>query len=115
MRRALPLAAFALMLAGPASAEVSIAGTADYVSIEAKGATLQEIVGAVTDKTGVAIEIKGSTDRQFEGAFHGPVEDVLAQILRNTSFALTEDDPANGLKLHLLLLNSGAATPGPTL
>lgn len=88
----------------PGGAESIVTGTIDFITVEARGATLEELVGALSQQTGRRIDLEGSDDRAIDGAYRGSVEDVLGQILRNTSFVISQRDGANGSILVITLL-----------
>ena len=62
-----------ILWAWPASAELSVSGEADDVTVEAKDARFSEVVDGIVKQTGMQISIEGTDDPSIDGDFHGSV------------------------------------------
>ena len=114
MRLLIPILLAALLgTALPASAGLSVTGDAADVTVDAQGATLREIVDALAKQTGMTIDLEGSDDMAVDGAFQGPVEEVLTRILRNMSFVISALDDAGASGLRVQVLGEGVAPIPP--
>ena len=113
--RLLPPAIIGLTLLGawPAMAELSVSGGADDVTVEAKDAAFSEVVDGIVNQTGVQISVEGSDAPTIDGDFRGPVEDVLTEMLRNTSFLISPGDDSDQPGLHVVILGPAVEPVAP--
>jgi citrate lyase gamma subunit len=91
----------------PAGAEVAVTGSDSSVTVEARGATLIEIVSELKKKTGVRIDLQGTVGSSIDGDFGGSVEDAIAQMLRNDSFVISKIDTNDGPALRIVVFDQG--------
>jgi hypothetical protein len=82
--------ALSLTFAQSAEAEVDVTGSGDDLTLEVHAAMLPEVTAALAHQAGVTIEVVGSDPRPIDGTFHGSLRQVLADMLRNTSFVVSE-------------------------
>ena len=113
MRLLLPaVLGLTILWAWPASAELSVSGEADDLTVEAKDATFSEVVDGIVNQTGMQISIEGTDDPSIDGDFHGSVADVLTEMLRNTSFLISAADDTDQPGLHVVIFGP-AVEPVP--
>lgn len=72
-----------------ASAEVHVSGTADKIVLQAKNATIGEVLEAVRSTLKLRAELAGSTARQFTGVYAGSLRRVLSRLLDGESFIIS--------------------------
>jgi hypothetical protein len=87
-----PMALSLLLACGTAvsaSAEVHVSGTADKIVLQAKNATIGEVLEAVRSTLKLRAELAGSTSRQFTGAYAGSLRRVLSRLLDGESFIIS--------------------------
>jgi hypothetical protein len=96
-----------LVFAAPAAAEVSVAKTQTGVSVTATEAPLSDVLGKLSEESGSAIALSGGEDVVVDGTFEGPLETVLNEILKNTSFLLSGSRSA-GMDVQVI---TGTAPP----
>ena len=87
-----PMALLLLLACGTAvsaSAEVYVSGTADKIVLQAKNATIGEVLEAVRSTLKLRAELAGSTARQFTGAYAGSLRRVLSRLLDGESFIIS--------------------------
>ena len=115
MRPLLPaILCLTILLAWPASAELSLSGEAGDITVEAKAATFSEIINGIIDRTGMQISVEGTDDPSIDGDFHGSVQDVLTEMLRNTSFLISAaGDDADQPGLHVIIFGPAVEPVAP--
>ena len=73
------------------SAEVRISGNGDNVVVEARNATMPEVLTGLQAALHVKIRLVGSTPRQFTGSYTGSLRRVLSRLLDGTSYIVNRD------------------------
>jgi hypothetical protein len=117
MRLLLPaVLSLTILWAWPASAELSVSGEAGDVTVEAKAATFSEIIDGIINRTGMQISVEGTDDPSIDGDFRGSVQDVLTEMLRNTSFLISAaGDDADQPSLHVVIFGPAVEPVAPPL
>jgi len=88
---ALPLAA--LLYDGAARAEVRIAGGTEIVHVDARDASLEEVLSALRTRFGLQYRGPPLTDRRITGAYEGTLRQVVRRLLEGYDFVLkTQSD-----------------------
>jgi hypothetical protein len=91
---------------------VTVEATLDQMTVDAKEASLDEILERIGEAEGFRIERVGSASNpgpitaRFEGAFHG----VLARVLHNESHMIVHSATAKAGIASIVLFGTGAAT-----
>jgi hypothetical protein len=110
-----PMAAsigLACIAGAPASAEVWISGTQDNVVLQAKDATIGEIVSSIKSVLKVEVGLTGSTPRQFTGTYEGSLRHVLSRLLDGDNYFISA--APDGMKIVLVGPKGSAPSPhGP--
>ena len=123
----LPQLATAALLAwclscGGSAAEVHLSGTQDRLVLQAQGATMPEILGALQSAFDLEVKFKGATERRFTGVYTGSVRQVLSRILAGNDYVLRS--ASDGISIRLFgrspadsaaASNPSAAAPGSRL
>ena len=87
------IAAGFLMLTSPvAHADVSVQGTPEAVQVEAKNASIEEVLGALRDAFGLNHQSDIPLGRQVSGTYQGSLSDVLTRLLDGNSFVLKRSE-----------------------
>jgi hypothetical protein len=92
-----------------ARAAVRVSGTASHLVVDAKDATMPEILSGIQSALNTKVTLSGSTSRQFTGVYSGSVRRVLSRLLDGTSHIVTSRDS----ELTIILLASGGPQGGP--
>jgi hypothetical protein len=74
-----------------AAAEVRFSGNIDQFVLEAKNATLSEIVSGMRSALKCKIILRGSTNQQFTGTYSGSLRRVLAHLLKDANYVVSPD------------------------
>jgi hypothetical protein len=86
-------AAIALLLASIGSAnvraEVRLSGSEDNMVLNAKNATMPEILTSIQLALRVKITLTGATARQFTGVYEGTLRRVLSRLLDGTNYIIS--------------------------
>jgi hypothetical protein len=90
------LRSFALALAlstiiGAARADVIVSGTLDHLHIEAKQASIVEVLEALKKKFGIVYQYRAHADLTVDGAFTGSLSAILPLIFRGKDYAFGID------------------------
>ena len=85
-------AGFLLLTAPVARADVSVQGTPEAVQVEAKNASIEEVLGALRDAYGLNYQSDIPLGRQVSGTYQGSLSDVLTRLLDGSSFVLTRSE-----------------------
>jgi hypothetical protein len=103
------LAALAVPLgAPPARAAVDVQGTRASVRVVASNAKVSEVLRALTETLGsFRCEETAGLDDTISGSYSGPVEDVLARILRGYDYVIT----TQGGGIAILVVGKSAGAP----
>jgi len=82
-----------LMLTAPvAHAEVSVQGTPEVVHVEAKNASIEEVLRALHDAYGLNYQSDIPLGRQVSGTYEGSLPVVLTRLLDGNAFVLTRSE-----------------------
>lgn len=109
---ALPIAGvfLAAFLCNCVHAEIRVQGQAGDVRIEARDATVAEILAALGER--FALHYRGTTEsRGLTVTLAGPLRRVVAQALDGYNFVIREG--ADGLEVIVLGTRSSTAVPAP--
>jgi len=87
---ALVTAVVAILPAYSARAEVRVTGTAEAVRIEARDATVADVLSALGAGVGLQYRSGAPLERQVSGTFAGSLRRVLARVLEGYDFVLKE-------------------------
>jgi len=89
-----------------AGAEIRVQGSADEVRVEARGATVAEILAALGEH--YAVRYRGTPiGSNLTATFEGPLRRVVVRVLAGNDYVIRTG--GNGLEVILL----GPASPGP--
>jgi hypothetical protein len=86
-----------------ARAETQVRGTPQAVVVEAQNATVEEILGALTDTFKVHFRSAASLDKRLTGTYEGTLQQAVSHILKGYDFVV-KSGPAG---LEITLLGSG--------
>jgi hypothetical protein len=86
-----------------ARAETHVRGTPQAVVVEAQNATIEEILGALTDTFKVQFKSAASLDKRLTGTYEGTLQQAVSHILKGYDFVV-KSGPAG---LEITLLGSG--------
>lgn len=89
-------------------ADLKVLYSAPRLSVEAKGVSLQQVLGAIGEKLGFVVVDYGQADRLITLSLQdASTEEVLGQLLRGENYALVYDEQRKEIA-KLLLLSSAA-------
>jgi hypothetical protein len=92
--------------------ELTVTYEAPRLSVEARGVTLQRVLGEIGKKLGFTVVDYGGSDRLVTFSMQeASAEEVLGQLLRGENYALIYDGPRNEMA-KLVLLTSAAGAGG---
>lgn len=97
----------------PASAEATVSGTPDAISIEASNATLEEVLSALGNRFGLVYQSSASLDRRIDGIYAGKLSGVLRRLLKTHDFVLKRGNEP--LSLLLIAERTSGAQPSSLL
>jgi len=103
------MAGFLMLTASVAYAEVSVQGTPEALHVEAKSATVGQVLGALRDTYGLTYQSEIPLGRQVSGTYVGPLPKVLARLLEGTNFVLTH----SGNNFQVVITSSAGPQPIP--
>jgi hypothetical protein len=107
------LLVYAVLVAPPvACAETRISGTGEAVRVEARGATLEEVLAALAGKFDLRYRAKVPLGRPVDGVFAGSLSRVIARLLEGYD-RVVKSGPA-GIEVIILGVSqrsSAAAEP----
>jgi hypothetical protein len=83
------MAGFLMVTASVSHAEVSVQGTPEVLRIEAKNASIEEVLGALRDAYSLTYQSYIPLGGQVSGTYVGPLPQVLARLLEGSNFVLT--------------------------
>ena len=93
--------------------ELTVTYEAPRLSVEARGVTLQRVLGEIGKKLGFTLVDYGGSDRLVTFSMQeASAEEVLGQLLRGENYALMYDGPRN--EIAKLVLLTSAAQAGST-
>ena len=97
-------------LTASARAEIRIAGSASSVRVEARDATVADVLAALAQR--FAVRVRGTTgDRRVSADFDGPLRRVIAQVLKGYDFVILAR--GDGLEVMVLGVASSNAEAPP--
>jgi hypothetical protein len=88
-----------------ARAETKVHGTPQAVVVEAQNATIEEILGALTDTFKVQFKSAANLDKRLTGTYQGTLQQAVSHILKGYDFVVKSGQA--GLEITLL----GAGKP----
>ena len=101
---------------GPAAerkTELSVTYDAPRLSVEAKGVSLQRVLGEIGEKLGFVVVDYGGSDRLLTFSIQdASAEEVLGQLLRGENYAVVYDGQRKEIAKVLLLTSSMQASTG---
>ena len=104
---------FLLVCIASARSDVQFSGTEDHVVLQAKNATLAEVLSGIRSAFNLRVELTGSTERQFTGAYMGTLRRVLSRLLDGEDYVISS--APDGMNIVLLgLKGAGRNTAQPT-
>jgi hypothetical protein len=83
------MAGFLMVTASVSHAEVSVQGTPEVLRIEAKNASIEEVLGALRDAYSLTYQSYIPLGGQVSATYVGPLPQVLARLLEGSNFVLT--------------------------
>ena len=101
--------ALAFNMGVPAGAEVQLSGTQDNVMLQAKNASINEIVTGIQSTFNMRVALLGSTPRQFTGSYEGSLRHVLSRLLDGESYFISS--ASDGMKIVIVNAKGTAAAP----
>jgi len=78
--------------AQPVLGATRVAGGIDAIKVEARDASLAEVLAAVSARAGVKIRLSNLPDQRIDGSFEGPLRWVLARLLAGRSYIARYSD-----------------------
>jgi hypothetical protein len=94
VRIAVLLGAALAVAPAPVLAEMQVSGTPKAVRIEARDASLEEILAALNRAFGVHYQLSVNLDKRLTGTYEGSLPQVLARILKGYKFGMYTDNGA---------------------
>ncbi len=96
--------------AGSARAEIRVQGSASGVHVEARNATIADVLAALAER--FPLRVRGAAgDRRISAEFDGPLRRVIARMLEGYNYVIrTRGD---GLEVMVLGVASPNAVPAP--
>jgi hypothetical protein len=92
-------------------AELTVTYEAPRLSVEARGVSLQRILGEIGKKLGFTVVDYGGSDRLVTFSMQeASAEEVLGQLLRGENYAVVYDGPRKEIAKLLLLTSAGPAS-----
>ena len=95
-----------------AAAEVRIAGGPKAMNVEAKDASLQEVLTALRDTFDLRFESSASLEKAVTGKFHGSLEQVVSSVLFLKDYSYTYQKSESHPLLRIISVDHGAPS-GP--
>ncbi len=84
-------------LLGRALAEVHVTGERNAIAIEAREASVEELLSALSETYDLHYRVSAGLDVPISGSFAGPLPQVLARVLQRYDFAI--ETSANGVSV----------------
>ena len=109
MRSHLPSAVAGLLMFVPsfALAEVTTQGTPEVIHVEAKNASVQEVLGALSSAYGLTWRSNIPLEKQINGTYDGSLPQVLGRMLEGSNFVVTN----SGNTFHLVITSLAGKAP----
>jgi hypothetical protein len=98
-----------MLTASVAHAEVSVQGTPEVLRVEAKNASVEEVLRTLRDVYGLTYQSEIPLERQISGTYDGPLPKVLARLLEGSNFFLTH----NGNNFRVVIISPAGPQPIP--
>ena len=96
--------------------DLKVLYSAPRLSVEAKGVSLQQVLGAIGEKLGFVVVDYGRGDRLITFSLQdASTEEVLGQLLRGENYALVYDEQRKQIAKLLLLSSAAQASTGSGL
>jgi hypothetical protein len=99
---------FLMLTASVGRAEVNVQGTPEGVQVEAKNASIEEVLRALHDAYGLNYQSEIPLEIQVSGIYAGPLPSVLTRLLEGNNFVLTRSE--NTVQV---VITSAASRPIP--
>jgi hypothetical protein len=96
-----------MLVASIAHAGVSVQGTAEAIRIETEKASIEEVLGALRDRYGLTYTSKVPLLKQVSGVYNGPLSRVVATLLHDMNFVLTQQ----GKAVHVVITSPVGRQP----
>jgi hypothetical protein len=114
-RQVLHALAIAFMLVSTtnsrAVAEVRISGNSQHLVMQAQNASLPEILSSLMTALHFEVELKGSTNLQFNGTYTGSARRILERLLLGVDYVAN----ASAGHLQLILVQGNGPKPAPVV
>lgn len=81
-------------LALPVRGATRIEGGIESLTVEARNASLAEVLSALSDRFKVQVRAPQLSDQRVDGSFHGPLRWVLARLLAGRNYIAKYSDDA---------------------
>lgn len=104
--------ALAQFLPTTALAEVNIAGPADAVRIEARDATVNEVMVALGAAFGLHYSTNKALDQRVTANYQGPLPQVIARVLAGYDYVV-KNNAADGVEV--VVYGTAGSTPVPAV
>lgn len=91
----------------PAFAEVRVAGSREAVRIDAKQATLSELMSQLAGTFGLRYRLSGEIDRPISGRYEGPLNQVVTRMLQQHGYNFVVTRSSEIMTIHVV----GVALP----
>jgi hypothetical protein len=95
-RSSVLLATFVQMLSMSARAEVQVTGGPDAMTVEAKGASVEELLIALSEAYGLQQRSSANLSRSVSGTFAGSLQQVVSSVLSLQGYNFGIETSANG-------------------
>jgi hypothetical protein len=93
-----------------AFAEARVRGNPNAVSVEAKDASVEEILVALTDAFDVHFRSSANLDKRLTGTYEGTLQQVVTRLLRGYNFVMKSGE--QGIEVTLLGTGKTVAVGG---
>jgi hypothetical protein len=85
---------------GDSAAEVRLSGMQDRVVLQAKDATVPEVLDALRRAIGLEVTLRGTVQQKFTGVYTGSVHFVITRLLSGENYIL--QTTSSGMSIVLL-------------
>lgn len=96
-----------------AFAEVHISGSKDAITVEAKNASLDDVVASLNSSFKANISVKPATHIRITGIYVGAIRQVVARMLSGHDFVLSSSN--NQMKIILITEAGAVSRPAPAV
>ena len=94
-------------------ADVQFSGTEDHAVLQAKNATIAEILSGIRSALNLRVGLTGSTERQYTGAYTGTLRRVLSRLLDGEDYVISS--APDGMNIVLLGLKGAGRNNAPSI